>query len=332
MIHRFAFSAGLVLLAITTASADGPETKVKPISVTKVFGDGRHNMNTTLARWNGRYWLAFRTGSKHGSDDGATVVLASDDGKKWQKVHSIDSPSDERDVQFVATTKRLFLYVPNIERSKSKGLLVNMTVTTTGDGKTWTKQQPVYQPQFVLWRPLLHDGKFWATAYRPGSYGSRILDLIRSNDGLKWEKVATMRKGHAESETTLLFVGNKLLAFHRDAGKVSRGFLMTAKPPYTEWSEPQPLPTMLNGQSAYTFKGVHYLLTRTIRRDGKTQHLGTMIYTVDDEGKITPYCKLPSKGDCAYPTALQVDKEMWVSYHSSHEGAANIYLARVPLK
>lgn len=324
----------LMLLSVPAiVCADGPETDVKPISVTKVYGDGRHNMNTAFARWRDRYWLAFRTGMKHSGQDGATLVLASDDGQKFEKMHGIDGPLDERDVQFVATPERLFLYVPIIERSPQAGVVCNMVVTTTTDGATWTAQQPVYEPKFCLWRPFLHEGKFWATAYRPGPYGSRVLDLVRSNDGWKWEKVATMREGHAETETTLQFVaGGKLLAFHRDASKVLTGFLMTSEPPYTVWSEPQPLPTALNGQSAYTFEGVHYLLTRTIRQEGEELKLGTMIYTFDDAGRINPYCKLPSSGDCAYPNALQVGNEMWVSYHSSHEGAANIYLARVPLK
>ena len=89
---------------------------------------------------------------------------------------------------------------------------------------------------------------------------------------------------------------------------------------------------MLNGQSAYRFAGVNYLLTRTIRAEGTESKTGTMIYTFEDEGALTRYCKLPSSGDCAYPNALQVGNEMWVSFHSMHEGPASIYLAKVPLK
>lgn len=51
-----------------------------------------------------------------------------------------------------------------------------------------------------------------------------------------------------------------------------------------------------------------------------------------DEGRLTPYCRRPSGGDCAYPEAVKVGDEMLVSYYPSHEGNTNIYLARVPLK
>ncbi|MBM4068876.1 MAG: hypothetical protein FJ271_08010 [Planctomycetes bacterium] len=324
--------AMVMLAALANVAADGPETAVKPRSVTKVYADGRHNMNTAFVRWQDRYWLAFRTGSKHASPDGATVVLVSSDGKKWDNVHGIDSPLDERDVQLVATPKRLFLYIPVVERAPGKGIAVVTYVTTTDDGTTWSKLAQVYETQFVLWRPFLHEGRFWATAYKPAARGKRVLDLVRSDDGLKWEKIATMRQGHSETETTLQFVaGGRLLAFHRDAGRTN-GFLMSAKAPYTEWDEPRPLPVMLNGQSAYTFDGVHYLISRTIRREDKKEFVGTMIYTFDADGKLTPYCKLPASGDCAYANAIRVGDEMWVSYHSAHEGTANIYLARVPLQ
>jgi len=55
------------------------------------------------------------------------------------------------------------------------------------------------------------------------------------------------------------------------------------------------------------------------------------VYTFAD-GELTPYCALPAGGDCAYPAAVQVGDEMFVSYYSSHEGSTNVYLARVPLR
>ena len=48
-------------------------------------------------------------------------------------------------------------------------------------------------------------------------------------------------------------------------------------------------------------------------------------------GKLTPYCELPSGGDCAYLEAVEDGETMLVSYYSTHEGSTNIYLAVVPL-
>jgi hypothetical protein len=48
------------------------------------------------------------------------------------------------------------------------------------------------------------------------------------------------------------------------------------------------------------FDGVTYLLSRTMDASGKKTGamIGAMIYIFED-GKLTPYCALPSGGDCS---------------------------------
>ena len=46
-------------------------------------------------------------------------------------------------------------------------------------------------------------------------------------------------------------------------------------------------------------------------------------------GKLTPLVTLPSGGDTSYPGLVWHDGKVWVSYYSSHEGKAGVYLARV---
>ena len=40
---------------------------------------------------------------------------------------------------------------------------------------------------------------------------------------------------------------------------------------------------------------------------------------------------LPSSGDSSYPGLVWHDNQLWISYYSSHEGKAAIYIARVKL-
>lgn len=49
-------------------------------------------------------------------------------------------------------------------------------------------------------------------------------------------------------------------------------------------------------------------------------------------GELTPYCQLPSGGDCAYLEAVEAGNNMLVSFYSTHEDSTNIYLATVPLQ
>jgi hypothetical protein len=47
--------------------------------------------------------------------------------------------------------------------------------------------------------------------------------------------------------------------------------------------------------------------------------------------RYEPVLRLPSGGDCSYPGMAWHDDLLWMSYYSSHEGKACIYLARIRL-
>lgn len=299
---------------------------VQPRSVKKLVSDGRHNAFTSLVQWKDQYWLSYRNGSAHNSSDADVIVLHSRDAEQWEQAFRLDILPDDRGGHLLATPQRLFLYT-----IASKGSQLTSYVLYTDDGQTWTKPQPVYEPQFILWAPLVHDNCFYANAHKkvesPRGKTERESHLIRSTDGLRWEKVSTIRAGNWESETTLWFAPDqRLYAFLRTKYSVP-GSILESVPPYTAWSE-RPAGVHFSGHCALTFDGVTYLGSRTMGAGKKT---GTMIYTFA-EGRLTSYCALPSGGDCAYPGVVRVGDEMLISYYSSHEGATNIYLARVPLK
>ena len=64
--------------------------------------------------------------------------------------------------------------------------------------------------------------------------------------------------------------------------------------------------------------------------DGKVR---TSLFWIDfDSAKISEALALPSGGDTSYPGLVWDKGELLVSYYSSHEGKANIYLARVAAK
>jgi hypothetical protein len=316
-----------VAVLLLTALASQASELVEPISVTKVYGDGRHNAFTALVRWKDQYWLAFRNADSHGYGEADIVLLRSSDAEEWTEARRFNILPDDRDPQFLATEDRLFLYIPALE-----GARLTTFVTFTGDGEAWSSPAPVYEPRFILWKPFREGDRFLATAHKKveGDDGGkeRQVHLISSADGLAWQKLATIRAGTWESETTLLAESQgKLVAFIRTKYSVP-GHIMESQPPYTDWTE-RSAGVHLSGHSVHTFDGVTYLFSRTMNDDGSNQ--GTMIYTYQD-GTLTPYCALPAAGDCSYPEAVQIGDRMLVSYYATLEGATNVYLARVPLK
>lgn len=309
-------------MATIGMAADPP---AKPVSVRKLVSDGKHNAFTAMVRWKGSYWLAFRKAESHGYHECDIVLMKSLDGEEWTEAKRFNFLVDDRDPQFLATENRLFLYAPCLTGSKCTSF-----VTYTDDGASWSEPKPVYEPRYIVWKPTTFDGKFYATAHvkAEGQDGGnkRAVDLITSDDGIAWKKISTIRSGNWESETTIHFSPDKkLTAFLRQKYSVP-GFIMESEPPYEKWSQ-RPADTHLSGHFACTFNGVTYLLSRTM--DGAKQ--GTMIYTYEN-GKLVPWCELPSGGDSSYPAAVQVGDQMLVSYYASHEGNASIYLAKVPLK
>ena len=306
------------------ATADG---LVKPLEVRTVYANGKHNAFTAMRRFQGELWLAFRSGDAHNSATADVLVLRSKDGKEWQPGHKLDVAKDDRDPQFVATEKRLFLYCPAMN-----GATLTTWLTYTDDGKTWSAPVAVYEPQFILWKPLVHDGTFYAAAHKKDETAAgkgRAVHLVKSTDGVKWEKVSTIRAGNWESETTLLFdARHHATAFLRQKYGSPQAQILESDPPYAEWrARPADAPHF-SGHSVHTFRGVTYLLSRTLVAGKAT---GSRIY-VFAGGKLTPYCDLPAGGDCAYLEAVEDGANMLVSYYSTHEGTTNIYLAVVPLK
>ncbi len=310
-----------------TGSADDAPSLVEPRSIRKPVADGRHNAFTALVRWRDQYWLAFRAATDHNSGDGEIVVMRSRDAESWSEAIRLNVSPDDRDPQFLASEKRLFLYDPAMT-----GPELTTFVTFTEDGETWSKPQPVYEPRFILWKPIRHNGKFYAAAHKKdetsGGKG-REVHMVASEDGLNWEKVSMIRAGNWESETTLHFGWDlHATAFLRQKYGSPPAQILESDPPYTEWKSRAPNVAHFSGHCAHTFRGVTYVLSRTM--DYSTRTPGTMIYTYDGR-ELKPYCKLPSGGDCAYPEAVEFGDDMLGSYYSSHEGSTNIYLARVPL-
>jgi hypothetical protein len=191
----------------------------------------------------------------------------------------------------------------------------------------------VYEEKYIVWKPIEFEKLYYAGAHKKDEVSGgkgREVHFVKSKDGINWEKVSTIRAGNWESETTLHFEKDgTCYAFLRQKYGSPQARILEAKTPYTEWkNRPTDVPHF-SGHSVRTYEGVTYFFTRD--RGPKANEFGQVIYTFS-EGKLTPYCRLPAGGDCAYAEAVRDGDNMLVSYYSSHEGNTNIYLAVVPLK
>jgi hypothetical protein len=298
------------------------------VDVRKIWDAAPHNAFTDLVRWREHWWCVFREGQRHVSPDGAIRVLASADGTNWASAARITSPrGDLRDPHaVVAPDGRLMIYgaialpVPSPVTHQS-------AVWFSGDGKTWGEPMDVGDPNVWLWRITWRGDQALGVGY--DTAGGRSVRLYSSHDGRRFETlVPTLSAEPEPNEAGLAFLpdGTCLCLLRRD-GSPGTGKLGRAEPPYRDWTW-QDLGVRIGGPQLLRLPDGRLVAAMRLYDGGAR----TALAWLDAEaGKLREFLKLPSGGDCSYPGLVWHDGLLWVSYYSSHEGKAAIYLARVKL-
>ncbi len=320
---------GLAPLRTATASGGAPAGIQE---VRKIWDAAPHNAFTDLAFFRNQWYCTFREGSAHVSDDGRARLLVSDDGVAWRSAALFTTEgADLRGFHFSETPDgALMLFGPACEiRSGTRGAHVNY-VTFSDDGRNWSALQPVADRNFWLWEILWKDGTAYGLAYKTGPYpdGPFNVRMYRSPDGQTWETAADeIFTDSFPNETAGLFLEDGTLAclVRRDLGSTTAQWGLSA-PPHAHW----------------TWHDVGQRIGSPLLRrlpDGRLlapirllNPMRTVLCWVDPaRGTLTEFLKLPSSGDNGYCGAVLRDGVLWVSYYSSHEGKASIYLAKVRL-
>ena len=220
----------------------------------KVYANGQWNATPDIAWWRDHYYVSINKGTVHNGVDGPVVVLKSADLKEWELVYTTSGAPGKGsavDCKLLSLPDRLLLYYVYMNRAvdpEKPGArsYAETRAVVTRDGENWSKSQRVYQPGHNFWKPKVRDGVIYVasdyinagraeyvTAAEERNPKLSRVDLLRSTDGLVWEKVSTILKDPPWSvtETAIAFRPNgELWAFTR------QDFLSRSSPPYTEWT------------------------------------------------------------------------------------------------
>jgi hypothetical protein len=299
-----------------------------PVEVRKIWDRAPHNAMTDLIRFDNRWICVFREGEDHISPDGRVRILRSGDGVEWDSAAVVGVPGlDLRD--------------PKITRTPSGRLMLNAAaaypsgapqrhrsfVWFSGDGTAWSAPEIIGDPNIWLWRVSWHKDLAYGIGYRTVEpFGIR---LYRSPDGLRYAVVADrIFTEDFPNEASMVFGkdATALCLLRRDAGKATAR-LGLSRPPYTDWTW-KDLGARIGGPNMIRMPDGRLLAA--VRRYGKTPW--TSLDWIDaEEGKMTQFLALPSGGDTSYAGLCLHEKALWVSYYSSHEGRASVYIAKVGL-
>jgi hypothetical protein len=336
------FPLAVVLMTVSTRAA---EPAPKLVSVEKIWDRGTHNAFTDLIRWRGKWYCTFREADGHVGGDGKLRVLESADGRTWEPVALIaEEGIDLRDPKLSVTPDdRLMIVAGGSVYGGTTTLKERQPrVTFSKDARAWTPPQRVLSEGEWLWRVTWHDGRAYGVSYNAsarttaaareaaatGKVEAGVADwklkLFVSDDGLKYTLVTHLDVPGDPNETTVRFLpdGTAIALVRREGGD-HFGWIGSSKPPYTTWQW-NPTKHRLGGPNFVRLPdGSLWAAGREYTPPVKT------VVARMTRDRYEPVLNLPSGGDNSYPGLVWHEGQIWMSYYSSHEGKAAIYLARI---
>ena len=322
----------LVIVSVGTVITGNVEGEVvlHLLDVRKVWDQPPHSAFTDLARYKGSFYLTFREGTDHYlARDGTIRILKSADGVTWTTAATFDKTDfDLRDPKLciMPTSSGDILMAHWYGYSNTPTQPVGTFVSFTNDGENWS------EPRYV------HGNWLWRVAWHPSNgngYEITNSTMHITNDGLNYDLLTTITEPDPSypeywpNEATIRFDPNNNYGYilvRRD-GEVSNSAILqiSTGPPYTEWTW-KDLGVRIGGPNLIQLPNGKWIAGGRNYLGGEKTQLGLVDV---EQGTYTPLLDLPSGGDTSYPGMVIYDDKLWVSYYSSHEGKAKIYIAEL---
>lgn len=292
-----------------------------------VYDDGKHNAFTDLILYNGTYYLAFRNGSSHSSYDGRILILKSKDGIDWNLAWDINTTTDDRDPKFFIWKDKLFLIFPT--RWLGTHPHERMPMVSWLDGKKWTKPIKCYEVGWTPWRPRVIGGNLLASFYfyHPSKLEFWESALMRSYDGIHWEKVSTIYFGDGANETDIFSFKEGIIAIIRREGYgIGRWSTIVAegKIPFNEWKY-HDLGIAIHAPCIFKIRDELFICGRHFMMEKRMEEI--KIWRLAGKGKIESILSLGYGEDVGYCGAYVRGNEVLISYYIGNPLKASIYIA-----
>ncbi len=285
----------------------------------------RHNAYTDLLHFRNRWFCVFREGMSAASRDGAVRVLSSSDGEVWIPSALLALPdADLREPKLSATPEgRLLVNAMATYGDHSRRTMVWLSP----DGRDWTQPEAAGEPGFILYRPSWTMGRGYAMGHSAGR--ATALRLYTTTDGVRYSVHSPEIPVPGEpTEASLLFLPDgTACALLRREGEAPTAQFGRSRSPYRGWTW-SGLTKTVAGPNLIRLPDERVLAAARLVDDT----VRTSLCWIDPhEGAMAEFFALPSSGDTGYPGLAYHGGLLWVSYYSSHEGQAMIYVARLKL-
>lgn len=312
-----------------------PAARIQLVRVLKIWDQAPHNAFTDLIRFRKRWYCIFREAEDHVGGDGKLRVLESKNGETWSSVALLsESGVDLRDPKLSITPDdRLMIVAGGSVYGGGKILKSRQPrVAFSKDARNWTEPAAVLERGDWLWRVTWHKGRAYGVSYYTEPHGQPDRDwqlrFCESPNGSKWEVRHILAVSGRPNETTLRFLPNDdCVAFVRREGEDRQAWIGRSAPPYREFQW-KPCGHRTGGPNFIVLPDGRWVGGG--RRYYPEGTFKTEVGFLSEQG-YQPELSLPSGGDTSYPGFVWHDNFLWMSYYSSHEGKASIYLAKLKL-
>ena len=299
------------------------------LDVRMVWDQSPHNAFTDLVRYKDAFYLIFREATDHvDARDGKIRILKSLQGINWATAAVFEKPGyDLRDpkvcIKPSSSGDLLMIYWWGhsnvVDSSKT---FASFSI----DGENWSSPRDV------------NDVWLWRITWHPDSgkgYEMTGSTMHITDDGLNFDFFLSLTEPDPScpeywpTEATIRFDNASDYAYIlvRRNGEVSDTAILqiSSGPPYTNWIW-RDLGIRIGGPNFIQLPNNKWIAA--IRDYYPSTH--TELGELDvEQGRYTPLLELPSGGDTSYAGLFIHDDKIWVSYYSSHEGKAKIYIAEL---
>ena len=333
-------SLAIFALFLSFRTAVGQEPTMSQFPSRMIWNGAKHCAFTDVIQFKGKLYCTFREssvghipGKKTGEGDGVIRVLCSPDGEKWESVALLERKTfDLRDAKLSETPDGRLMVLMGGSVYVDQKLVKRIVQVSFSDenGQNFSAPTNVEIDPAIrsdldwLWRVTWHNGVGYGVIYQPIASDWKIF-LVKTTDGVHYQNVTQLDVPGRPNEATVRFAstGEMQILIRREAD--DRGaYFGTAKAPFTDW-------TFVNCGTSLGGPNFIYLPDGRILAGGRVNGR-TGIGFMEKEGHFKLFSILPSAGDNSYPGFTIRDGKLYVTYYSSHEGNAAIYLSVIPLE
>lgn len=305
------------------------------------------NNNLDIVKYQGRYYLAFRTAPSHFASKKAVMyVVSSADLETWQYETEFALQRDVREPRFAVYRDTLNLYFFTGGTKPMRFEPNEVLLTRKAGNGSWSEQQSVNLDGFVPWRLRIRADTLYLSAYYgrglyKGSHHSN-LRLFYSTNGTGWHTLSTEPQIDILNAEEGEFIFDKKGDMYATVRLEGTGALV-CKAPARNLSNWQQRRTKAKYDSALLFEhndDIYLISRRNVDGDmdkvknrkndkqGRVHNLirysitrkVTALYKFDkDNLTVTPVIDFPSTGDNAYAGIAQVDANIYVVMNYSSD-------------